>query len=272
VKGLLAAEILKLRKRWMPRILLLIFLAILGVIFWAVGANQSQRTNLFLPRGWLTTLFLSSTLAPFLWPILAGSWAGNEYSWGTVRLVLSRRPNRTQFVLAGILAIVGAIAFSLLIAMAVSTVFAAVVAILTKHSLVDTTGMDMGFLGVLVKSFLAAWLVLAFYAVLAFAAGTLFRSGAVGIGVGIGITLAELVLRGIFSSLGSSWKDASEHFPSVYTTALPGRVAAEGFKRNFASVASTTPGISESLIALTIYIGVPLLLAIVLVRTRDVTA
>src|SRR5579872_881343 len=101
----LAAEWLKVRKRWMPRVLVLIMMVIIGLIFWAISTNSSDRANVFLPRAWLTSLFLGAGVAAFLWPILAGSWAGNEYSWGTIRMVLSRRPSRAQFALAGIAAV-----------------------------------------------------------------------------------------------------------------------------------------------------------------------
>ncbi|HLJ68990.1 MAG TPA: ABC transporter permease [Chloroflexota bacterium] len=269
---LLAAEWLKLRKRWMARILALIMYAIIALLFWGIGASN-ERVNAIMPRAWLTALFAAAIyVAPFIWPILAGSWAGSEYSWGTVRMILSRRPTRSQFVLAGIAVNLLAVGIALLGSLVVATVAGVVVAVLTGNPIVDTTGLDAGFAVTVVKMFLATWYILAFYVVLAFAAGTVFRSGAVGIGVGLGLNLAELILTGIFTALGGFWESMARHFPTIYTAALTVRIISGAVTRHFIHADSTTPGIPESLVAMTIYIAVPLALSLILVRTRDVTA
>lgn len=269
---LLAAEWLKVRKRWMPRVLILIMMALLALIFWGIGTSSTQRSDLFIPRGWLVALVLSASVASFLWPILAGSWAGNEYSWGTIRTVLSHRPNRPQFVLAGISAVAIVVGISLVAAILLGTVAGTIIAVLTGNSIVDTTGLDAGFVAVLVKTFFACWYALTFYTVLAYAAGTVFRSGAVGIGVGIGIIVAEIVVRGILVALGGTWRTISDHFPTVYANALTVRVSNEGLRDKINTVSTSQPGVGASVVALAIYIAVPLIVALVLVQRRDVTS
>lgn len=269
---LLAAEWLKVRKRWMPRVLVLIMVALVALIFWGIATSSTQRANLFIPRGWLISLVLSTGITSFLWPILAGSWAGNEYSWGTIRTVLSHRPDRPQFLFAGILAVLSIVGIALITSMLVGTVAGAIAAVATSNNVVDTSGLDTDFIGILLRTFFACWYALAFYVVVAYTAGTIFRSGAVGIGVGIGIIVAELVTRGILDALGGSWRSVADHFPTVYTNALVARVSNDGLKNNFNNVGSSQPGVVESLIALGIYIAVPLIVAVVLIRTRDVTS
>jgi ABC-2 type transport system permease protein len=272
MSSLLAAEWLKLRKRWMPRVLLGIMLVIVGLLFWGVGTNAHDRANLFLPRGWLAATLFSTFFAPFLWPILAGSWAGAEYGWGTIRMVLSRRPERVSFALAGLCILLFAVVVAQLILLLFAVPLALLVAALTGHSAVVGSLFTAHFLGIVLKGLLAGWYVLALYVVVAYAAGTLFRSSAVGIGVGIGFTLAELILRGILFSLGGVWETIGRHLPGAYTQALSSRVLSEGLSRAIVDISRDAPTIGESILALGLYMLVPLVLTLFLIRTRDVTA
>lgn len=271
--GLLSAEFLKLRKRLMPRILLLILLALTALVFFA-SARSSDRGSvhdLLLPNGWILGLVFTSLFAPFIAPVLAGSWAGSEYSWGTVRMVLSHRPNRVQFPLAGIVMLLAAVGMALLATLLLSTVSAWLAAVLLGRSSFDSTSFDGTFVAVVVKLFFSVWLVLTFYIVLAFSAGTLFRSGAVGIGVGVGLTLADRILTGIFYGLGGAWASIADHFPAVYAQALPSQITL-GTLANAPSRGTGLPSISASILGLAVYTLVPLGIALVLTRYRDVTA
>lgn len=268
---LLAAEWLKLQKRWMPRVLVLIMVALIALIFWGIGTSNS-RINDVMPRGWLVALFLASGIAPFLWPILGGSWAGNEYGWGTIRMILSRRPDRIQWALAAIIALLISIVFALIAALIVGTLAGIAVALLTNHPIFVTSGLQSNYLLVVVKMFVATWYVLAFYVILAYAAGTIFRSGAVGIGTGIGAIVAQVVVFGIFQGLGGTWKNVAEHFPNAYANSLINRVVSEGTTSDFGSSFANTPGIEQCVVGLAIYIAVLLGITLFLVHTRDVTS
>ena len=74
-------EWLKFSKRWMPRVIVLLSLALIVLAFWGQSTHTEggDLPNLFLPRGWLAALTFCSFFAPFFWPVLGGSWAGNEY-------------------------------------------------------------------------------------------------------------------------------------------------------------------------------------------------
>lgn len=269
---LMAAEWLKLRKRWLPRVLLLITLALVGLFFWGIATNGNQRINLLVPRAWLASLLIASFFAGIIWPVLGGSWAGNEYGWGTVRLVLARRPDRIQFTLAGLIILLATMALVLLLVMLFGTIAGAVVALITSNSVVATSGLGSDFSAVLLKTYLATWYAMSFYVVLAFAAGTIFRSAAVGISIGIGVTVAQIVATGIFFGLGGNWKNVAEHFPFQYSNSLINRLVAEGTTSDFANVNNTSPGVVECLIGLAVYSAILIAATLYLARTRDITS
>lgn len=268
--GLLAAEWLKLRKRWMARILLLVLLLISGLVFWGLGTSNN-RSDLFFPRGLLVASIISTTVGTFLWPILSATWAGNEYGWGTIRMVLSRRPNRIEYVGASLGVLVVGAGVALLAALVVEVGAGIIVAAATGHTFLQTSGLGSSFLADLVKEYLAAWYTSGFFIVLAYAAATVFRSGGVGIGIGIGFTVGEIIVTGIFSALGGAWKGIEEHLPYAYLD-LPALIAQPLLRKNFQSRAgSGGPGIGGSLTGLTVYVAILAAVTIIVVMRRDVT-
>ncbi len=270
----LSFEWLKLSKRWMPRIIAALVIALTIVAFWGYGTRAAGRANLFMPRGPLAALTFSAFFAPFFWPVLGGSWAGNEYGWGTIRTILTRRPERIEHLLGALAVLLFGTALATLAVVVVGGIAGDVVAALTGNTLFVSGVFSASFLAILLKGFLAAWFVSSFYLVLAYAAATIFRSAAVGIGVGIGVTLAQFVLLGIFQSLGGFWQTMAHHFPIEYSTSMITRVVGSGLipGSGLAATSPTDPSATGSLIALSIYGGIALLLALLAVRTRDVTA
>ncbi|MGH2449086.1 MAG: hypothetical protein ACRDFS_10865 [Chloroflexota bacterium] len=271
----LAFEWLKMRKRWMARVIILLTLGLMVLAFWGEATRVSDQVNLLPPRAWLTALILGAFFAPFFWPVLGGSWAGNEFSWGTVRLILTHRPSRMARPIMGLIMLAITVGIALILALVVSTIAGAVIAGVTGHSAFVTSALSGTFFAVLVKGFLAAWYVSLFYILLAYCAGTFFQSTAVGIGIGIGSTLAELIVRGIFDGLGGWWKIVGDHFPAVYTQDLATRVVNSQLTTSaggVGQVAPGTPSAGQSVIAIAIYMAIFLALTLWVVRVRDVTA
>ena len=270
----LSFEWLKLSKRWMPRIIVILLAGLTIVAFWGEGTRNTSRGDLFLPRGWLAALSFCSFFAPFFWPVLGGSWAGSEYGWGTIRTILTRRPQRITHVFAALVILLIGLALAMLTVLIVGSVAGIVVSILTGNPIFTSGVWDVGFLSIVIQGFLSAWYVSAFYLVLAYAAATIFRSAAVGIGIGIGGTLAQSVLSAIFRSLGGAWQTIAEHFPLVYSSSLITEVVGSRLipGSNLAEVSPTSPTGGQSLLALAIYGAIFLALTLVAVQTRDVTA
>lgn len=271
--ALLSFEALKLRIRWMPRIILVLLLVPVALSFWGQGSSAHTQPNLFLPRGWLAALVFASFFAPFAWPLLAGSWAGNEYGWGTIRLILTRRPSRVQHMLAALAVLVFAAGAGLLTVIATGTAAGALVAILTGHNAFLGSVVDRAFLGSLMQTFLAAWYVATFFLLLAYAAASVFGSATAGVGISIGVTLAQFIGRGIVDQLGGVWKEVGDRFPITYANDLVLRTASPGLRHGAGlGIETGAPGAAEALLAITLCCILLLVLTLVTVRSRDVTA
>jgi ABC-2 type transport system permease protein len=274
VTGYFTFEWIKLTRRWMPRIILLLLLSLTVLAFIAQTSRVGARANLLLPRAWLAALAYCSFFGPFFWPVIGGSWAGNEYGWGTIRSILTRRPQRITQAVSALMVLVAGVLIALIAIMVVATAASLVVAAATGNPSWSSGLFGGSFLTTMMKGLLTAWYISSFYLVLAYSAGVIARSAAVGIGFGIGSTLAEVVLSGIFGSLGGIWNDIAQHFPFQYsrnmiTQVVHGQLAPGS---NLARVEPGTPSASQSLIALALYAGVLIALMLLFVRSRDVTA
>lgn len=267
-------EWLKLTKRWMPRIILVMLMALTVLAFWGESRRSLGLVDVLIPRAWLAALAFCSFFAPFFWPVLGGSWAGSEYGWGTIRSILTRRPFRITHILSAFAVLCAGLGLALLALLVTATVAGLVVALLTGNSAFTAGVWNGTFAAVLVKGFLTAWYVSAFYLLIAYAAAVVFRSAAVGIGVGIGSTLAEIILTGIFAALGGLWNDIAQHFPFLYTRDMITQVVHSGLAAgsNLSRVEPGTPSAGQSLLAIAIYAAALVAVMCVAVRTRDVTA
>jgi hypothetical protein len=182
--ALLAADWRKLRHRWMPRILLLILVVLTALIFFGVSSRARNRADLVMPDGLIVALSLGAGFAAFIWPVLAGSWSGGEYGWGTVRMLLARRPNRIEFTLSGLITVLLTIGVGLCLVLLTGAIAGSIVGAATNTQAATSSGVSAA--EIVIKLFFAAWYTSAFYAVLAYAAGSVFRSAPAGIGIGIG--------------------------------------------------------------------------------------
>lgn len=272
--ALLAFEWLKFARRWTPRLLLILMSGMTLLGFLALSGNADERGDLFLPRGWLATLSFSAFFAPFIWPLLGGTWAGNEYGWGTIRAILTRRPSRIQHALAALVVLFVGVALAVLGLLVAGTVAGLIVSLLRGHELMTSGVWTSAFLGTLITGALTAWYVGAFYVLLAYAAATVTRSAAGGVGIGLAATLAQYILRSMLTGLGTQSRDFAQHFPIVYANSMITRVVGPQLLpgTSLATLRPYEPGVSESFVALTIYGAICLVVTLVAVRTRDVTA
>lgn len=269
---LLRADVRKLLHRWMPRILLLILIAIVALVFFGISSRARFRADLILPNGLAVALSLAAGFAAFIWPVLAGSWSGGEYGWGTVRMALTRQPSRAEFSLSGLVVVLLTVGFGLVLVLLTGAVAGSLVAAATQASSAPgPLGSSAG--EVILKLFFAVWYTSAFYAVLAYVCGAVFRSAPAGIGVGIGFAVAQDAVSAVFNALGDPWHSIAQHFPSAYTTALTSRLASELVTSGpFARVEPGAAGIPTSLIGIAVYLVILLAVMLAAVERRDVTA
>jgi hypothetical protein len=268
-------EWLKLTKRWMPRVIMAAVLGVVVIMFLGTGSKpDSNLANLFFPRALVASLVAAAFAAPFFWPVLGGSWLGNEYGWGSIRLILSRRPQRMEQVLASLAVLLAGIGIALLAVLAVGSLAGITVSLLTGHAVFVSGVLSGTFLLTLAKTFLVTWYGASFILILAFAAGTIFRSAPAGIGVGVGSTLAQILTIGILEGQSGIWKTVAEHLPLQYVENLTGNVAAPVFIQgtSLARISPGAPGVGESILALGIMMAALLAATCVVVRNRDITA
>ena len=273
--ALLGFEWLKLRHRWMPRLVVLGSGGLIIVAFLLLlSANDSESGNLFLPRAWLAALSFSTFLAPFFWPVVGASWAGNEYDWGTIRAILTRRPDRIAHVLAALAVLVVGVGVGILAILLAGTFGGIVTSLLRGGEFMTADVLSDTFLAALLEGGLTAWYVSGFYLLVAYAAATVARSAAVGVGFALGATLAQYLLRSILSGLGPPWTDIAARFPIVYANSLITRVVGPQLLpgTSLATARAYEPAVTDSLLALALYAAVCLAVTLVAVRTRDVTA
>ncbi len=268
-------EWLKLTRRWMPRVILAAVVAVVVIMFLGTSSKpDSNLANLFFPRALPASLVAAAFAAPFFWPVLGGSWPGNEYGWGSIRLILSRRPHRVEHVLASLAVLLIGIGLALLACLIVGSLAGITVSLFTGHSVFVSGVLTGTFALTLLKTFLVTWYGASFIMILAFAAGTIFRSAPAGIGVGVGATLAQILTIGILEGQTGFWKSLAEHLPLRYVESLTGNVAASAFVHgtSLARVSPGSPSVGQSIVTLGLMMIGLLAVTCVVARSRDITA
>ncbi len=241
VLGSYRAEWLKLSRRPAIWILVAIFwlgVLIAGYFFWFLYIQLIQRSNPGTPPPDLGNSFLvPSALLSNVIPnirtfgapigiILGTLLVGGEYSWGTLKTILTQRPGR--------LALLG----GKFLGLAVFVLILSVGALLLSYIVSLITALIIGASGAppnaleLLKGLGAAWLIIAVWATFGAVLATLFRSSALAIGIGLVYTLViETAVSGVaafltqFSALARALPGANAGF---ITDALGGNAAATG--------------------------------------------
>ncbi|NNJ09119.1 hypothetical protein EKD04_002115 [Chloroflexales bacterium ZM16-3] len=130
--------------------------------------------------------------------ILAAGFLGSDYSWGTLRILLTRAPNRGAYLLAKLLTLLlgllAAILLSLLIGTLLGVIFSATLGLPAQLSARDVLALPLGVL--------RALFVMLPYVMLAMTSAIFGRSVLAGVGGGL-IFLALDVSAGSINTLGA---------------------------------------------------------------------
>jgi len=223
---LIGMELYKLRRRVMAIVLGIIgmlaviiaylLIALLVAIFMSSITTQVEvngiSTLLRLPISLYVAEFIVSTLGQVLIVILVGTIVGGEYGVGTIRLLYTRGPERSQFLLSK----TGVAIFCIVVGVLGMTLLG----ILMGQLLYLITGIAPNF-----DFFNAAWLAHALiyllittlslfvYAMMALFIATLGRSTAAGIGGAfVWIYLAEPILKFLCSIAAATAKGPTADF------------------------------------------------------------
>jgi ABC-2 type transport system permease protein len=279
--GSYRAELLKLRKRsavWVlfgaGLVLSLIFGYLLPYLAYTTGDENPSTDGVprdEILRGMLPERVIDNTIGGY--PIFAGALAlvlgaiviGGEYTWGTLKTVLTQRPGRGTILASQFLAL------GTMIALWVVGIFIACSLCSIAIAAAESGSMTWPSIGTLLQGLAGGWLVLMTWCLAGAVLAVAFRNVALPIGLGVVWILGiETLLAGVVSSLlpGLKW----------LANALPGTNAGSlVFSVTGMAASDAPPGVRDAvggtraLLTLFAYCAVFAALSLWTTRRRDVT-
>ena len=275
--GVLAAELLVLRKRVSPWVILGIWVALaltfaylLPYLTYQGRASFGEGSSLLrmLPESLVSNLiggfpFYGGTLALMLGVLAVGS----DYGWGVLKTLFTQRPGRLQVFGAKLVTLGVALVPFVLLTYGLGALSSLLIAT-REHAAISWPEP-----GLLLRALAASWLILAVWAALGVLLAVLTRGTSLAIGIGI---LWVLVVEGLVSALfneSDRLRPLIQFFirANAYSVGRPLGAAAS-------SAASGGPGTftgpyvdtMQALIVLACYLAGFLLVSAVVLRRRDV--
>jgi ABC-type transport system involved in multi-copper enzyme maturation permease subunit len=275
------AELLKLRKRsavWVlfgaGLVLSLIFGYLLPYLGYVTGDGNQQTDGIpraEVLRGVLPERVLDNTIGGF--PVFAGALAlvlgaivvGGEYTWGTLKTILTQRPGR-GILLGGQL-----LGLLTMVAVWVLGIFAACALCSIGIAAAENAPMDWPGPVALLKGLGGGWLVLSLWCLAGAVLAVAFRNVALPIGLGVVWILGiETLLAGVVSSLLPDLEVLSDAMPGANAGALVFSVTGMSTADAPPGVRDAVPG-DRALLTVLGYAAVFVVLAVVTTRRRDVS-
>ncbi len=283
---IIRAELLKLRKRSLTRILLYVLIGImilLHLLLFLVSritipgqtlqGTGNLQSLLGLPMSIPFALTILTSFGAVLAVILVASSVGNEYNWRTIRIALISSEGRLKFLGAKLISI----AIIILIGMVIGLATGFIMGLITTA--IGGNSFDFSFAtgGYFWDQFLQFWRT--FFVILPFTLlGCLFaivgRSAMPGIAIGIGILFLEPIIT-TFMKLAGGWVAKIPDYlfnanvnaiNALNKLPIPG-----GFNGGLGGSSSQTPSVTHAFAVLSVYIVIFAGVAFYLFRKRDVT-
>ena len=219
--SLLAVEILKVRKRWMPYVLLLVMVIGAAVLIWLIGyvGYQEDRQGEYAGDAFRTFAFPWSIPALLdsgqFWGaavfagILTSSTVATEYNWGTVRQAIIRGQPRWQYLTVKLLGTTTVCVVFLLVALALGILFS-ILATAAEGEPITLDVRDGPTAAEIPLMVLRSALGIIPYGMLAFALAVVGRSTALGIAGTLGYMLGEGIIVAILESIGGVAADVRD--------------------------------------------------------------
>lgn len=226
--AMLAAELLKVRKRWMPYFLLLPILAALAFQtffgYFVIWRNERDFDGLFvsvLPWSLASLLDLIQYLGAIVLGILAASAVGTEYGWGTVQQALSRGQTRVQYLTTKLLGIGVFTVIGFLLVLGLGILFSVIVTAAEGRAItLDLPQGDGLSVGDVVLMTLRAFYGMLPYVLLAFTLSVVGRSTTLGLAGVLVYVIVEATVLGILGGVGGASADARDYFIGHNVVAL----------------------------------------------------
>jgi ABC-2 type transport system permease protein len=283
---LLRSEVYRLRRRWMPWVLL-VCIALAGVGLYLLVYAGAQASLEAERSGAVPTqpgtaeamtdllrqmrpanvqgfgISLVSGIGSVMLIIFAASHVGTEFGWGTLRTLLAHGAGRASFLSAKLLSIAG---FGVLFFFV--GVVAAIVGsyLATTIAAGDTSGIDLGAISAAAAKGYYTFLP---YMALAALIAVWSRSAGAGIAAGLVVYFAEGLITGLVVQLNRDLANVVNFGLSRNVTALTRDVTATGITQDPSAIA--LPGEGQAAVVLAIYTVLFVAIALWRLRTRDVT-
>jgi ABC-type transport system involved in multi-copper enzyme maturation permease subunit len=195
--------------------------------------------------------------------VLGALFAGSEYSWGTLKTMLTQRSGRLTTWIGRVAVFEVWMAIVTVVLFAVGAASSVVVASFQGHAIAWPAVVDLG------KGMATIFLVFSVNGALGMALGTLFKNSAAALGVGLVYLLALqiIVVRFIDTINNGAYKWIGDLFDGQNSNALLNSFTSAAFGPSLpASI-----GASRAVLVLFIYLAAFLVIAAGLLRRRDVT-
>ncbi len=226
---MLGAELRKVRGRWLPWVLWLILVVVLGFatfgpyLSWQ-NADRSffedvERQAFVLPWSLTSMLDTIQGLGSIVLIIVAASLVGTEYSWGTVRSCLVRGQTRGGYLLTKLLGLTTVGLVLLAAAFAVGLIFTVITTHLANQPITLDVPDGPSLPEVPLMFLRSAFSVLP-YALVAFVLAELFHSTAAGVGGGLVYVFVEGIVLAILGNIGGVAADLRVLFIGHHVSAV----------------------------------------------------
>jgi len=229
----LGAELMKVRTRWLPYIVLLALIAgaAAQVLLFGVVAYHAERgepeygdappglRSFAMPWALHTMLDSGQFWGAILIAFVVASMVATEYGWGTVRLAIARGQSRTRYLATKLLGATVTATALLLVTLALAVSAALIASWLEGEPLTPDVrgGPSASEIPIMV---LRAGLGILPYGMLAFCLAVIGRSTAMGATGLLIYKLGESILLPLFENLGGVWADLQVLFIGHYAEAL----------------------------------------------------
>ena len=285
MRGVLAAELLKTRKRWLPYGVFVFMIIGVSMTMWLAGYvewksqddpafRQTSFRTFTLPYSIAALLDSGQFWGAVLVGILAASVVATEHNWGTVKQALIRGQTRAQYLAVKLAALTLIAAVSLLAALGIGIAFSVLATAIADLPITFDVRGGPAPEEVPLMVLRAGYGVLP-YGLLAFTLAVVGRSTAIGAAGVLVYVIGEGILLAVFEGIGGLAEDSRSLFIGHNVNALIaanriglGDYNSMALREN--PIASELPDPNIAVIVLTIYGLVFLAIAFYVFRRRDI--
>jgi ABC-type transport system involved in multi-copper enzyme maturation permease subunit len=277
---MILAELFKLRKRSMTWILLIIMAAFFCLMFFAaygIASSPSEmmpgtsidgiKASLQFPGAFNTIFSTAGTILTLLLIILVASSIGNEYSWGSIRQVLTRKGIRNYFVISKMISLI----IVAIIGLIISVIFGIILALITSNLIgsIDWSFITASFIGEQFANFGWTLFTLLPYILLTTFFAFWGRSAIAGIGGGLGFYFIESIAVSLLNQSEGWLSEIPNYLIGPNVSAL---MPSSPFSQGMLASVGTSPSILHASLTLAVYCIFFAIASLYMFKKRDLTA